>query len=170
MDGRIRDLLTGILGERERSVRSYMEGGSFVIDCRGCQLTPLPGSEECIGCIVREMSVNGTSDRIVLRTGRDTEISGRSGRCLRDMAGLMRWSMPRESPKGRCSGCDASRYRVMERAWATFPKDGIGFAREMLGNGGHDTDQCRSCRESTARALDLLEERIGEIIDRMVDR
>lgn len=127
----------------------------------------MSGSDECTGCMVREMSILGGHDRIVMRTGRDTEVSGPAGRAVRDAASLRRWSLPQSPPKGRCSRCSVSRSRVMERAWATFPEDGIGFARDMLGDpptGGG----CAECVESTRRALDLLEHRLDQIVDRMV--
>ena len=168
MELNLKDLLRIPSDRNGTGVRSYMEGDAIVIDCRGCDVRPMPGSDECMGCIVGRMAETGISDRIILRTGIDTEISDSSGRVLRDVSALRRWSMPREPPKGRCSGCDASRYRVMERAWATFPEDGIPFARGMLEGKDRSLKECGRCRESTGRALDLLEERLEKIIDSMV--
>lgn len=165
-----RDFIGALIGPRNKGStvsRASSEGGAMVIDCRGCQVTPVPGSDECTGCMVREMCAVGGHDRVVMRTGRDTEISGPAARAVRDAASLRRWSLPSSPPKGRCSRCGASRSRVMERAWATFPEDGIGFARDMLED-PPTGDGCAECVESTRRALDLLEHRLDQIVDRMV--
>ena len=146
------------------------EDGAMVIDCRGCKVSPVPGSSECIGCMVRGMCPLGGHDRVVMRTGRDTELSGPACRAVRDASSLRRWSLPQSPPKGRCSRCGASRYKVMERAWATFPEDGIGFARDMLDAGGEGREECTGCIESTRRALDLLGRRLEQIVQWMVDQ
>lgn len=160
--------IQSMFGKGADRSRSSLVDGSLVIDCRGCGVTPVPSSEECIGCMIREMSGCGGSDRIVLRTGKDLEISGDPGKALRDVAGLRRWSLPDSPPKGRCATCKASRYRVMERAWATFPTDGIPFAREMLDSAKGKGVECTGCMESTRRELDLLERRMKDIEERMV--
>lgn len=164
------DFIGALIGPRKKGgivTKASSEGCAMVIDCRECQVTPVPGSDECTGCMVREMSMLGGHDRIVMRTGRDTELSGPAGRAVRDAASLRRWSLPPSPPRGRCSRCGSSRSMVMERAWATFPEDGIGFARDMLED-PPTGDGCAECVESTRRALDLLEHRLDAIVERMV--
>ncbi|MGN0097796.1 MAG: hypothetical protein ACI38Y_00525 [Candidatus Methanomethylophilaceae archaeon] len=167
------DFVGALLGSRRKDgkgSRASSEDDAMVIDCRGCEVTPMPGSGECTGCMVREMCSLGGHGRVIMRTGRDTEVSGPACRAIREASSLRRWSMPQSPPKGKCSRCDASRFRVMERAWATFPEDGIGFARAMLDGGGNRGDECGRCIESTRRALDLLERRLDQIVGWMVDQ
>lgn len=167
------DFIGTVIGSRKRDnkdTRASSSDGAMVVDCRGCDVSPVPGSDECTGCMVREMCSLGGHDRVIMRTGRDIELSGPACRAVKDASSLRRWSMPPSPPKGRCYKCGTSRYRVMERAWATFPEDGIGFAKAMLDDDGNKNDECEKCRESTRRALDLLERRLEQIIEWMVDQ
>lgn len=139
-----------------------VEGDSLVIDCRGCGYAPDPSSRECIACMVASMCRAGSAERVVLRTGRDTEVSGRAGRVLKDVASLRRWSIPVDAPPMRCRGCAASRKAVMEEAWASFPDPGTG------GVGSPEIepperDGCAECAAATMRALEQLNEGLDEV-------
>ena len=157
------DLRRIIRGEDENEgPEAVLEDGLLVVDCRRCLFRPLPGSKECLGCMVRTMASVGSADRIVLRTGRDTEISGRAGTIIRDLASMMRWSVPDEALKGRCRMCPASRKEVMSAAWRSFPEKDPA-PRLLLDGVDRDRDGCRACIAATARALDQMEDGIGRI-------
>lgn len=155
MDLDLRRIIRG--GDERRGPEAVLDGGLLVIDCRGCALRPVPGSKECFGCMVRTMSSAGSADRVVLRTGRDTEISGRAGAAIRDAASMMRWSIPDEEPWGRCRICPASRRAVMSAAWDSFPERDPA-PRLLLEEADKDRDGCRTCVAATARALDQMED------------
>ena len=79
-----------------------------MIDCRNCRLAPVPGSDECIRCMVEAMSSAGGAERIVLRTGREVPQLPRVG-TLRDGGRVGR--VPplgrlrgQEGPQGRTAG------------------------------------------------------------------
>lgn len=153
----------GLLAREEEGPDVTLDGDSLTIDCRECRFAPVPGSKECLGCMVECMCRAGGADRVVLRTGRDTEISGKAGRVLKESASLRRWSLPQDPPAGRCRGCAVSRYELLRRAWGRFPEGmTVGLASEASSN-VPDREGCRECVEATVRALRQLEMGMAEI-------
>ncbi len=146
----------------DKGPSAMLEGGLLIVDCRRCLFRPVPGSKECLGCMVRTMAATGSADRVVLRTGRDTEISGRAGSVIRDAASMMRWSIPDEKLKGRCRLCPASRREVMTAAWNSFPENDPA-PRLLLDGIDDERQECKACTLATARALDQMEEGIRRI-------
>lgn len=161
------DMLSGRSRLDGEAPNASLEDGALVIDCNGCGFPPVPGSDECISCMVRAMCAVGGSSRVILRTGEDLEVSGRSGKAIRDAASLRLWSLATIDDRGRCSRCGVSRGRVMGRAWSTFPEDGIRYARAMLDDGAPEGDGCDRCVERTREALRQLEHGMEELLDRM---
>jgi len=82
MDERIGRLMSGLRKDKE-TVQCSVEGNAMIIDCSGCELMPEPGTPECMRCMVDRMSGCGGTERIILRTGKDLEISGNSARAIR---------------------------------------------------------------------------------------
>lgn len=159
--------LDRLFGHAEEPPPAEVCDDLLTIDCRGCGYAPVPGSRECLGCMVERMSAVGGADRLILRTGRDTEISGRAGMAVREAASLRRWSMPQEPPKGRCRACPVSRHGILSRAWERFPEGMTdGLAEEALSQ-VPERDGCRECVESTVRALAQLDEGMAEILSKM---
>ncbi len=154
-------------GTRERRYIPDAEvvGDSIIIDCRGCGLMPVPGSSECIACMVGSMCRTGGAERVVLRTGKDTEISGIAGRMVKEVSSLRRWSIPVDQPKGRCRACPLSRQQVMSEAWELFPDGDVSTIRAPLASEVPDREECRVCTVSTLRALDQMEDGIRSICD-----
>ncbi len=145
-------------------------GDSLVLDCRGCRLTPVPHSDECIRCVLTAMCEAGGSERVVLRTGRDTEISGRAGRALRGVASIRSWSVPAEEPRGRCRVCPCSRASVIRTFWDGFPGDGMRNARRILAEEAPDNEGCASCVNATGRALDQVDSGIRGVLEGLSSR
>lgn len=141
-----------------------MGDGALVIDCRGCDLAPLPGSDECIRCMVERMRELGGADRIVLRTGRDTEVAGPACRAIRDVASMRRWLSCTSGESARCRGCPVSRERVMDIAWASFPKGAVFEGRKALREGHPGRDGCAECVMRTSRALDQMEAGLARVM------
>lgn len=163
----LRKDLRGLVGPHEDGPRSEVSGDSLIIDCRGCRYTPLPGSRECIRCMVACMCREGGTDRLVLRTGRDTEISGRAGRAIKEVASLRRWSTPQERPSGRCRGCQVSRYEVLSKAWDGFPDGRASDLASGIVSSIPDWEGCRECVEATVRALRQVDSGLSRIMDEM---
>jgi len=142
---------------KDRSeTKATVDGNALVIDCSVCELMPEPGSTECMRCMVAKMSAEGGAERIILRTGKDLEISGNSARAIRGIASLKRWSIPLKERERRCTRCESSRTHVMNVVWESFPEQEFYSARSILSR-GPESDSCSLCLRMTARALDQLE-------------
>lgn len=166
----LRTDLRGLVRRQADGPSAGLSGDSLVIDCRECPLMPIPASTECLRCMVGCMCREGGADRVVLRTGRDTEISGRAGRAIKEAASLRRWSLPQGRPAGRCRGCPVSRAEAMSRAWDRFPEgDAGGMAAELLAQ-VPDREGCAECVEATVRALQQMDAGIERIVADMSGR
>lgn len=156
--------LTGMLSRgKDDAPKASLSGDSLIIDCRGCEFIPLPGSKECIRCMVFSLCSVGGAGRIVMRTGRDIEVSGTAGRILRDVSSLKRWSVPAEPPKGRCRTCPVSRTAVVEEAWSRFPDPVLGMTAEEIVSSAPDREGCAECTATTVKTLDQISEGMSAI-------
>jgi len=165
----LKDLLGALLpGKGKGAPTAEMDGGALIIDCRTCEEPPDPSSERCIGCMVRRLAEHGPATEVVLRNGNDLDVCGASGRSLSEAASLMRWSIPDRPSDRRCAGCSLSPDKVMGRAWEDFPRESIGYARDMLDWECPGGDACDRCRDSTRRSLDSLESDLRDLSARMV--
>ncbi len=160
MDIDFKQILLGT-AERERDVEHHFEGNALIIDCIGCRYSPEPGSKECMKCMVERMSDSGGADRIILRTGKDLEISGESGQTIRRLANMRRGSFSVVRNKGRCRRCPSQRNKVMDFAWKDFPYPNYYGARELLDDS--DDEMCSRCIASTERAISQMESEMEEI-------
>jgi hypothetical protein len=161
-----KDIVARILGSvRKRSeneVEHTFEGDALIIRCMDCRYRPDPGSLECFRCMVSRMYGSGGAQRVILRTGMDTEISGKSGQALRRISSLRRWSDPIGVPDRRCRSCPRSRTIVMGGLWESFPEMDFEGTRGHLAEEGTD-DRCTRCIASTRRALEQVEAEIDGI-------
>lgn len=147
-----------------------IEGDAMIIDCRGCDIAPVPGSEECLRCMVRLMSGTGGTERIVLRTGMDTEISGTAGEAVKDAASVMRWSYTEGRPRMQCRSCPMERNTVMDAVWEAFPNDAVSEGRRLLDDDPPDRPGCEECVRRTSAALDQVESGLSDILAKMIGR
>lgn len=159
-----KSILGGLRRHGEEGPEVSREGDALVIDCRGCGFTPVPGSEECVRCMVESMASTGGADRIVLRTGRDMEVSGAAAGAVREIASIRRWSSTTEHLPGRCAVCGVSRRTVMEAAWAGFPRSTVFEGRKLLRDGAPDRESCVDCVMRTSRALDQVESGLAGVV------
>lgn len=163
----ITDVIGGLVGRGREGPAASLEGDALVIDCRLCRLMPVVHSEECIRCMVGAMCDNGSARRIVLRTGRDTEISGSAGSAIRETASVRRWSDPGGRTATRCRGCPASRRAVMDAVWDAFPRGAVAAGRETLECRPEGDRECAECAARTSAALDMVDEGLRRIVSRM---
>jgi hypothetical protein len=108
------------------------------------------------------MSELGGADKIILRTGRDLEISGRTAMALRNLASLRRWSIPSEKDPRQCRRCNCSRSVVMVDLWDTFPEMQFSDTYTRLDQDGRN-DECHNCLRSSINAVEQLESDIDRI-------
>ncbi len=161
MNEMISKLVSGIRKDGV-GVRAAVDGNALIIDCTGCGLMPEPGSTECLRCMVNMMGSEGGAERIILRTGKDLEISGSSAKAVRGIASLKRWSVPLRERERRCVRCESSRTHVMNVVWDSFPESGFDAARDRLSK-GPESDSCSLCLRMTGRALDQLESDLDRV-------
>ena len=147
-----------------------IDGDALIIDCRECRYVPVPGSNECMRCMVSTMCTCGSAARIILRTGKDTEVSGRSGAALRELASLKRWALPSKPDRVRCSKCPMSRRTAVELAWSEFPQPGIQKALSELEGPVPERPGCDECVKQTRRSLEQLGRRMEDLRSRMAVR
>lgn len=165
------DLLEILTGRRKgHAPEARIEGGALVIECGECRLAPLPGSEECIRCMVERMRELGGTARIVLRTGMDTEVAGPACGAIRDLASMRRWLSCTTGNTSRCRSCPVSRERVMDVAWASFPGGAVFEGRKALKEQHPERNGCEECVMRTSRALDQMEIGITKVMESMLDR
>lgn len=162
------DRMSNLVGHGDPGPEVTRDGDALIIDCRGCGITPVPGSDECIRCMVDSMCEHGGAERVVLRTGRDVEVSGRAGRAIREAASVRRWSYTRERLGARCRSCPVSRRAVMDAAWAAFPDGTVAEGRRVLGSSDNPgREGCDECVLRTSAALDQVYAGLARIVSDM---
>lgn len=161
MDLDFKQILKGSMGN-ENTVEHRFEGDALIISCMDCDLAPEPATKECMKCIVDRMSESGGAKRIVLRTGKDIEISGASGQMIRNISSMKRCSGSLVRNKGRCKRCPSSRDRAMEALWNDFPYPNYSAARGCLGDSG-PYEMCDRCIASTQRTISQIESDLDEM-------
>ncbi|WII07408.1 hypothetical protein PED39_07400 [Methanomassiliicoccales archaeon LGM-RCC1] len=139
---------------------------SLIIDCSKCELVPEAGSNECFRCMVDRMSRYGSADRIILRTGRDLEVSGRSSAVIKNISSLKRWTTSGEMMDRACRKCSQNRLAVMNVVWKDFPCMEFTKAKQMLTLSDAD-DKCSRCMRASVAAIEQLEEDMHAITRRM---
>lgn len=161
MDLDIKGMLN-IPANKKNAVANHIEGDALVIGCIDCDYTPIPGSRECFRCMVETMASAGSTSRIVLRAGKDLEISGKSSQMIRSISSLRRNSAPVREEGRKCRNCNMSRNVVMDAVWDSFPDAGFSAARSMVDSEPGDAS-CERCVRSTQRALEQLERDLEDV-------
>ena len=136
--------------------------GTVRIDCRKCSMVPNAGSPVCVRCMMDVLYEHGGTERIQLRSGKDTEISGRAAELLCDMALLGRDIRPVPSGK-MCDGCKRECNRLLRAAWREFPEPAFSAARSELVPVSSDRPECTECMRRTSAALDAAEQNMEEM-------
>lgn len=134
-------------------------GNMLHIDCRDCGRMPDVGSPACVRCMVSAVSEKGSVDRIRLRSGKDTEISGAAAEVLCEMAFIERsmHSTSESSGMHGCRSCGFSCAEMLDTAWAGFPDPCFDDARAKLMVFRPQNRDCENCMQKTYRALEQAE-------------
>ena len=143
-------------GTKGKTKQARKERDMLVIDCTGCEYRPEPSSVECLRCMVDMMAVTGCAERIILRNGNDTEISGKSAEIIADIASLKRWSIPNNKPSGTCKRCSLSRERIMQSLWSSFPDLHLADFQDQLER-VPTRGRCVDCVRTTSRMVRTIE-------------
>ena len=144
---------------------SVDRSGNLVVHCGGCDQVPDAGSPVCVRCIASAVSSEGTAEKIRLKAGRDTEISGGAAEILCDLALLRRASLPTNGTR-KCSVCSRSPVKVMGDAWADFPEPSFAAACDRLYALADDSPECTACLQRTHTALRAAEDSMARVKDK----
>ncbi len=158
MDTDIAQKLRSRLPDNKKAIepKASYEGDALVIGCQSCRYNPDPGSDECLTCMVDSMSRMSGCERIILRTGKDIEISGKSGSTIRRIASIKRWSVPMTSNGFKCRKCGRSRAAVMDKVWKGFPEFHFDSVYETI-DAKPTEPECSKCLRSTRKAVEQME-------------
>jgi hypothetical protein len=157
------DKITGVLGSigsKKCDVTSAtMDEEVLCIDCRNCNQLSDPKSMPCINCMISSISELGNAERIKLRSGRDTEISGRAAEIFCELTDVTRFSDLKVDPvRGRsCAGCEYSPERILDLVQADFPDLSFEQVRSKLMVFRPEGHECSLCLQKTYRMLDQVE-------------
>ena len=131
------------------------------IDCRNCH-EPSLGDIGCIRCLGCAIADHGSPERILLRTGTETELCRDTVEILRRISdSFCRTSIGRDGR--RCSGCVLSSESLESEKWADFSVDNIDEILGRLDNVFVEC-QCRDeCKADAIRYFSILRDRLEGI-------
>ena len=134
-----------------------IESKDLRIDCRQCG-EPSIARTTCLRCIGESIVRFGEPERIILRSGIETEYSRESAEILRKISEVFcRTSVGRD---GRhCSGCILSRESLENEKWADLSFDNFDEIIDRLGKVYIDCPDCQDCISDAERYFGMIRER-----------
>ena len=136
------------------------------IDCRQCG-EPSISSKDCLRCICESIVRFGDPERIILRSGVETEYSQESAGILRGISDIFcRTSVGRDGR--RCTDCVLSRESLEEEKWADLSFGNIDEIIDRLGKVFVDCPDRQDCITDAERYFTMLRERFERISDEAV--
>jgi len=155
-----------ILGGKDDPAIYKNDGGRLLVDCGKCECAPDIGTLECMRCVSRIITETGMPDRIVLRSGHDTEYSGDVVELMVSMSkidGLANAVMQERKRRSRCSSCSRSASKLLSSAWVNFPEVDMGPVRSELNSFNPGNKGCEACIMQTYRSSEQLEHALEEL-------
>ena len=142
------------------------ESKDLRIDCRQCG-EPSISRTTCLRCIGESIVVFGEPERIILRSGIETEYSHESAEILRKISEIFcRSSVGRDGR--RCSGCVLSRESLEDEKWVDLSFDNIDEIIDRLGKVYIDCPDCQDCITDAERYFTMLRERLENLSNEAV--
>ena len=138
-----------------------IESKDLHIDCRQCG-EPSIGRTACLRCIGDSIVRFGEPERIILRSGIETEYSHESAEILRKVSEIFsRTSVGRD---GRhCSGCVLSRDSLEDEKWTDLSPENIDEILDRLGKVYVDCHDSQECISDAERYFTMLGERLASL-------
>lgn len=143
-----------------------MENGRLSVDCSECGHTHDMGSRECVVCICSLINVKGEPERIVLRSGKDTEYFGNAVTVINSLSNIDRIARTvcdEKNVSKRCSICSRSASKLIKEAWSDFPEPDIGRIRSVLNDFDPADERCGECVMHTYRSIEQIEYALDEM-------
>lgn len=101
------------------------------IDCRGCDTVPDIGNIACIRCIGNNIVDFGEPERVLLRSGLESEFSSETVGILREISDVCCRTSVGKSGK-RCDGCVLGKKSLEAEKWVDFSIENIDDVIERL--------------------------------------
>ena len=138
-----------------------IESKDLRIDCRQCG-EPSIGRAACLRCIGESIVRFGEPERIILRSGIETEYSHESAEILRRISDTFcKTSVGRD---GRhCSGCVLSTESLEDEKWVELSFDNIDEILDRLGKVYIDCPDCQDCISDAERYFVMLREKLEKL-------
>ena len=140
---------------------SAIESKDLRIDCRQCG-EPSIGKALCLRCIGESIVRFGEPEKIVLRSGIETEYSHESAEILRRISDVFcKTSVGRD---GRhCTGCVLSRESLEDEKWIDLSFDNIDEILDRLSKVYVDCPDSQDCISDAERYFTMLRERFEKL-------
>jgi hypothetical protein len=143
-----------------------MENGRLSVMCSGCGHPPDIGSGRCVACICSMITKNGEPERIILRSGKDTEYFGPAVSVMNALSRVDRLAATvcGENVPKRCSVCSRSAPKLIGAAWSGFPEPDLDSIRSILNSFDPSDERCSACMMRTYSSVEQIEyalDRIG---------
>ena len=151
---------------KKTAVKCTMDDGRLSIECSECGHPHDMGSRECVVCICSHINSKGEPERIVMRSGRDTEYSGDAVTVINGLSRIDRIAKTVCDEKNRskkCSICSRSASKLIKGAWSDFPEPDIDSIRSILNEFDPSDERCGECIMHTYRSVEQIEYALSEI-------
>lgn len=140
-----------------------LDGKTLVMDCRGCDLQPDYSEGDCIRCMCDLICVTGDPERILLRSGLETEYSGDAVRIVNGIASAYAMQSGLETRNNeRCATCGFSPIPMADRIWGSLSTDYIDGCINRLKNVVSENEQCDLCINRTRKTFEAIRDRLTE--------
>ena len=151
---------------KKNAVKCTVENGRLSIECSECGHPHDIGSRECVVCICSHINSKGEPERIVLRSGKDTEYFGDAVTILNNLSRIDRIAKAvcgEKNASKKCSICSRSASKLIKGAWSGFPEPDIDRIRSILNEFDPSDDTCGECIMHTYRSIEHIEYALNEI-------
>ena len=135
-----------------------IESKDLRIDCRQCG-EPSIGRPGCLRCIGESIVHFGEPERIILRSGIETEYSHESAEMLRKISDLFCRTSAGRDGKG-CRDCVLSRESLEEEKWVDISFENIDEIIDRLGKVYVDCPDCQECISDAERYFMMIREKL----------
>ena len=155
-----------ILGGKDVAFNYRNDDGRLLIDCGKCDNPSEIGTVGCIKCVSRIIIDAGEPERIIMRSGHDTEYSGDVVRLMISFSkidALGNAVIKENKRKKKCTVCSKSPSKLLSSAWADFPEIDMSSVRSELNAFEPGNKECEACIMQTYRSSEQLEHAIGEL-------
>ncbi|MCL2608160.1 MAG: hypothetical protein FWD92_06385 [Methanomassiliicoccaceae archaeon] len=141
------------------------EDGLLFTDCRDCNGISSLEDAECVRCVSKQISENGSPSRLIMRKDADVEYSEDTVMILNGISKIVSITDAASSEKltGVCKGCSSSVPKNAENIWNSFPEPRFDMMRLEAERSVPNRNGCEECLHRTMEFIDRAETMFSEI-------